>query len=172
MEQENKQQGSRQGKDDQAPSLDPEQEYIQRGPGVALMVQLFCFQEQYEMRSTSVDYLALACMLPFCSFLRSVDLLPAVFQLFPVGQIFFCAMKHQWLIGFSSLLTPIQDHDYLVLAQPHAVPEFPLLQHFSVSLCHGCREWCMVSGRWGWIISKGKQCHELQQSVCTIALLP
>lgn len=51
----------------------------------AFCIQLFCIDEKYEM--------------------RSLDLLPAVFELFP-------------------------DKDYCILTVPHLVPEFPLLQSF------------------------------------------
>jgi len=51
----------------------------------AFCIQLFCIDEKYEM--------------------RSIDFLPAVFNLFP-------------------------DKDYCILTMPHLVPEFPLLQSF------------------------------------------
>lgn len=56
------------------------------GPSNAISVQLFCMDEQYEM--------------------RSIDLIPAVFEIFP-------------------------DRDFLILSQPHNILEFPLLQHFT-----------------------------------------
>ena len=87
VEQEVKQQESRQGGEDdhKLPSPATEREYILRGSGIALMVQLFCIQEQYEMRSMAVVALVLGHRFLLFLVLRSVDLLPAVFQLFPVS---------------------------------------------------------------------------------------
>lgn len=55
------------------------------GEPSAFCIQLFCIDEKYEM--------------------RSIDFLPAVFELFP-------------------------EKDYCILTMPHLVPEFPLLQSF------------------------------------------
>jgi hypothetical protein len=57
-----------------------------KGQPNAFAIQLFCMDEKYEM--------------------RSVDMLPAVFELFP-------------------------DRDFCVVTQPHLVPEYPLLQSFT-----------------------------------------
>ncbi|XP_065845247.1 cilia- and flagella-associated protein 61-like isoform X2 [Oscarella lobularis] len=59
---------------------------IYKGTENAFCVQLFCIDERYEM--------------------RSVDLLPAAFDLFP-------------------------DKDFCIITQPHTTPEYPLLQNFT-----------------------------------------
>ena len=94
VEQVIKQEESRQEKDDHtASSPVNEREYILRGHGIALMVQLFCIQEQYEMRSVAAYAWILAALFLYPVH-RSVDLLPGVFQLFPVSWNAFLSIKH------------------------------------------------------------------------------
>ena len=66
-EQEIKQEEGRQEKDDHRVSSPiTEREYILRGRSVTLMVQLFCIQEQYEMRLLLQMLGVLACIF-FCA---------------------------------------------------------------------------------------------------------
>lgn len=58
----------------------PMKEYYLCGPSNTVSVQLFSINELYEMRYKSLFLLLLSSM-PF----RSIDLLPAVFQAFPVN---------------------------------------------------------------------------------------
>jgi hypothetical protein len=64
----------------------PQRKYVLNGPSNAVAVQLFCMDDQYEM--------------------RSIDLLPIVFQLF-------------------------QNVDFIALTLPHFYPHYPLLSHFT-----------------------------------------
>ena len=57
----------------------PMKEYYLCGPSNTVSVQLFSINELYEMRYKSL--LLLLSSIPF----RSIDLLPAVFQAFPVN---------------------------------------------------------------------------------------
>ena len=74
-----------------------------------------------------------------CNHYRSLDFLPAVFKLFPVSTaclrqsvcLFVCVHV---CIALSLFTHVVQDYDFLVLTQPHASPEFPLLSHFTVSV--------------------------------------
>ena len=74
-----------------------------------------------------------------CNHYRSLDFLPAVFKLFPVSTACLCQSVCLFVcvhvcIALSLFTHVVQDYDFLVLTQPHASPEFPLLSHFTVSV--------------------------------------
>ena len=70
--------------------------------------------------------------------IRSLDFLPAVFKLFPVSIVCLCRSVCLFVCvhvcNLLSICSHVQDYDFLVLTQPHASPEFPLLSHFTVSV--------------------------------------